>query len=89
MNLARYDAVRYGMPQESESLLEMYNNTHASGFGAEVKRRIMIGTNTLSAGYYDAYTKLKKECDTSCKGESRFALTQKPKKYGRKLARWF
>ena len=54
-NLARYDAVRYGMRQESSSLLEMYNNTRASGFGAEVKRRIMIGTYVLSAGYYDAY----------------------------------
>ena len=54
-NLARYDAVRYGMRQESENLLEMYNNTRASGFGTEVKRRIMIGTYALSAGYYDAY----------------------------------
>ena len=54
-NLARYDAVRYGMRQESSNLLEMYNNTRASGFGAEVKRRIMIGTYVLSAGYYDAY----------------------------------
>ena len=54
-NLARYDAVRYGMRQESDNLLEMYNNTRAAGFGAEVKRRIMIGTYVLSAGYYDAY----------------------------------
>jgi aspartyl-tRNA(Asn)/glutamyl-tRNA(Gln) amidotransferase subunit A len=54
-NLARYDAVRYGLRQESDNLLEMYTNTRASGFGAEVKRRIMIGTYTLSAGYYDAY----------------------------------
>ncbi|MGD1919997.1 MAG: Asp-tRNA(Asn)/Glu-tRNA(Gln) amidotransferase subunit GatA [Pleurocapsa sp.] len=54
-NLARYDAVRYGMRQESDNLLEMYTNTRASGFGAEVKRRIMIGTYVLSAGYYDAY----------------------------------
>ncbi|MEN9521174.1 MAG: hypothetical protein RLZZ381_3762 [Cyanobacteriota bacterium] len=54
-NLARYDAVRYGLRQESDNLLEMYTNTRAAGFGAEVKRRIMIGTYTLSAGYYDAY----------------------------------
>ena len=54
-NLARYDAVRYGMRQESDNLLEMYNNTRAAGFGAEVKRRIMIGTYALSSGYYDAY----------------------------------
>ena len=54
-NLARYDAVKYGMRQESDNLLNMYTNTRASGFGTEVKRRIMIGTYTLSAGYYDAY----------------------------------
>jgi aspartyl-tRNA(Asn)/glutamyl-tRNA(Gln) amidotransferase subunit A len=54
-NLARYDAVRYGLRQESDNLLEMYTNTRAAGFGTEVKRRIMIGTYTLSAGYYDAY----------------------------------
>ena len=54
-NLARYDAVRYGIRQESDNLLEMYTNTRAAGFGAEVKRRIMIGTYVLSAGYYDAY----------------------------------
>ena len=54
-NLARYDAVRYGMRQESDNLLEMYTNTRAAGFGTEVKRRIMIGTYALSSGYYDAY----------------------------------
>ena len=54
-NLARYDAVKYGMRQESDNLLEMYTNTRATGFGAEVKRRIMIGTYALSSGYYDAY----------------------------------
>ena len=54
-NLARYDAVKYGIRQESDNLLEMYTNTRASGFGTEVKRRIMIGTYALSAGYYDAY----------------------------------
>lgn len=54
-NLARYDAVKYGVRQESDNLLQMYNTTRASGFGKEVKRRIMLGTYALSAGYYDAY----------------------------------
>ncbi|HEY9770779.1 MAG TPA: Asp-tRNA(Asn)/Glu-tRNA(Gln) amidotransferase subunit GatA [Coleofasciculaceae cyanobacterium] len=54
-NLARYDAVKYGIRKESDNLLEMYTGTRAAGFGAEVKRRIMIGTYALSSGYYDAY----------------------------------
>jgi len=55
-NLARYDGVRYGFRvPDSNSLREMYHRTRAEGFGAEVKRRIMIGTYALSAGYYDAY----------------------------------
>ena len=54
-NLARYDGVRYGLRVEGESLDEMYAKTRGAGFGAEVKRRIMIGTYVLSAGYYDAY----------------------------------
>jgi aspartyl-tRNA(Asn)/glutamyl-tRNA(Gln) amidotransferase subunit A len=55
-NLARYDGVKYGYRSESaDNLLSMYNQTRAQGFGAEVKRRIMIGTYALSAGYYDAY----------------------------------
>ncbi len=54
-NLARYDAVKYGIRDEADNLLEMYTNTRAKGFGAEVKRRIMLGTYALSAGYYDAY----------------------------------
>lgn len=54
-NLARYDAVKYGVRQEAENLVDMYTNTRATGFGAEVKRRIMLGTYALSAGYYDAY----------------------------------
>jgi aspartyl-tRNA(Asn)/glutamyl-tRNA(Gln) amidotransferase subunit A len=54
-NLARYDAVKYGIREEAENLLEMYTKTRAKGFGPEVKRRIMIGTYALSAGYYDAF----------------------------------
>ena len=55
-NLARYDGVKYGFrTSESENLLNMYAKTRSEGFGLEVKRRIMIGTYALSAGYYDAY----------------------------------
>ena len=54
-NLARYDGVRYGLRADEPNLLSMYNRTRAEGFGDEVKRRIMIGTYALSAGYYDAF----------------------------------
>lgn len=54
-NLARYDGVKYGFRAEAKSLLEMYKKTRGLGFGKEVKRRIMLGTYALSAGYYDAY----------------------------------
>lgn len=54
-NLARYDGVRYGQRVEGENLIDTYESTRAAGFGDEVKRRIMIGTYVLSAGYYDAY----------------------------------
>ncbi|HAJ64096.1 MAG TPA: Asp-tRNA(Asn)/Glu-tRNA(Gln) amidotransferase GatCAB subunit A [Cyanobacteria bacterium UBA8543] len=55
-NLARYDGVKYGLRvPDTDNLLSMYNKTRASGFGKEVKRRILLGTYTLSAGYYDAY----------------------------------
>ena len=54
-NLARYDGVRYGARAPGGNIVEMYENTRAAGFGAEVKRRVMIGTYVLSAGYYDAY----------------------------------
>ena len=54
-NLARYDGVRYGLRVPGRAIGDMYENTRAEGFGAEVRRRIMIGTYVLSAGYYDAY----------------------------------
>ncbi|HBW25017.1 MAG: aspartyl/glutamyl-tRNA amidotransferase subunit A [Alphaproteobacteria bacterium GWC2_42_16] len=54
-NLARYDGVRYGLRVPGKTLDELYENTRSEGFGEEVRRRIMIGTYVLSAGYYDAY----------------------------------
>ena len=54
-NLARYDGVRFGLRVDGEDLTDLYERTRAEGFGPEVRRRIMIGTYVLSAGYYDAY----------------------------------
>jgi aspartyl-tRNA(Asn)/glutamyl-tRNA(Gln) amidotransferase subunit A len=54
-NLARYDGVRYGLRANGGNIIDMYERTRAEGFGAEVRRRVMIGTYVLSAGYYDAY----------------------------------
>jgi aspartyl-tRNA(Asn)/glutamyl-tRNA(Gln) amidotransferase subunit A len=54
-NLARYDGVRYGLRVDGRAITDMYEATRAEGFGAEVRRRVMIGTYVLSAGYYDAY----------------------------------
>ena len=54
-NLARYDGVRYGLREPGADMTELYEKTRARGFGAEVRRRLMIGTYVLSAGYYDAY----------------------------------
>jgi aspartyl-tRNA(Asn)/glutamyl-tRNA(Gln) amidotransferase subunit A len=73
-NLARFDGVRYGMRQGGGgSLMDMYTETRAAGFGAEVKRRVMLGTYALSSGYYDAYygraqkvrTKIAEDFDTA------------------------
>jgi len=54
-NLARYDGVRYGLREQASDITDMYERTRAKGFGAEVRRRVLIGTYVLSAGYYDAY----------------------------------
>jgi aspartyl-tRNA(Asn)/glutamyl-tRNA(Gln) amidotransferase subunit A len=54
-NLARYDGVRYGLREPAREIIDMYEKTRGDGFGAEVRRRVMIGTYVLSAGYYDAY----------------------------------
>jgi aspartyl-tRNA(Asn)/glutamyl-tRNA(Gln) amidotransferase subunit A len=54
-NLARYDGVRYGLRVRGDDITDMYERTRAQGFGEEVKRRVLIGTYVLSAGYYDAY----------------------------------
>jgi aspartyl-tRNA(Asn)/glutamyl-tRNA(Gln) amidotransferase subunit A len=54
-NLARYDGVRYGLREPAADILDLYEKTRARGFGAEVRRRLLIGAYVLSAGYYDAY----------------------------------
>ncbi|MBI5848485.1 MAG: Asp-tRNA(Asn)/Glu-tRNA(Gln) amidotransferase subunit GatA [Nitrospirae bacterium] len=66
-NLARYDGVKYGFRAEGKDLIDMYMQTRARGFGAEVKRRIMLGTYTLSSGYYDAYYKKAQQVRTLLK----------------------
>jgi len=60
-NLARFDGIRYGLSKEADNLLDVYKKTKGFGFGAEVKRRIMLGTYALSSGYYDAYYKKAQE----------------------------
>ncbi|MFL5251822.1 MAG: amidase family protein, partial [Rhodopila sp.] len=54
-NLARYDGVRFGLRRDGQDLRDLYERTRATGFGPEVRRRVLIGTYVLSAGYYDAY----------------------------------
>ncbi|MEW6053865.1 MAG: Asp-tRNA(Asn)/Glu-tRNA(Gln) amidotransferase subunit GatA [Nitrospirota bacterium] len=68
-NLARYDGVKYGLRSEGKDLMEMYMNTRAEGFGAEVKRRIMLGTYALSSGYYDAYYRKAQQVRTRIKDD--------------------
>ena len=75
-NLARYDGVKYGFRREGKDLLEMYMKTRAEGFGAEVKRRIMLGTYALSAGYYDAYYKKAQQVRTLIKSDFEKAFGQ-------------
>src|ERR1700716_2053953 len=66
-NLARYDGVRYGLREHGRDVIDMYERTRAAGFGKEVRRRIMIGTYVLSAGYYDAYYRRAQQVRTLIK----------------------
>lgn len=76
-NLARYDGVSYGFRDlEAKTLMEMYKETRSQGFGAEVKRRILIGTYALSAGYYDAYYKKASQVRTLILGDFNRAFEQ-------------
>lgn len=76
-NLARYDGVRYGFrAEESDELRKMYFQTREEGFGAEVKRRIMLGTYVLSSGYYDAYYSKAQKVRTLVKRDYVKAFTQ-------------
>jgi aspartyl-tRNA(Asn)/glutamyl-tRNA(Gln) amidotransferase subunit A len=77
-NLARYDGVRFGLRvvDEGDSLNDMYEKTRAAGFGAEVKRRILIGTYVLSAGYYDAYYKKAQKVRALIAQDFKNAFTQ-------------
>lgn len=68
-NLARYDGVKYGLSYQGGELWDNYKQTRQSGFGAEVKRRIMLGTYALSAGYYDAYYLKAQKVRTLIKGD--------------------
>ena len=77
-NLARYDGVRYGFrSKDGKELAEMYENTRAQGFGAEVKRRIIIGNYVLSAGYYDAYYRKAQEVRTLIINDFKAAFTNR------------
>ncbi len=76
-NLARFDGVRYGLrAQDASDLLDMYTRTRHDGFGAEVKRRIMLGTYALSAGYYDAYYGRAQRVRTKVSEDFRQAFSQ-------------
>jgi aspartyl-tRNA(Asn)/glutamyl-tRNA(Gln) amidotransferase subunit A len=75
-NLARYDGVKYGFRAGGKDLLGMYMNTRAQGFGPEVKRRIMLGTYALSAGYYEAYYKKAQQVRTLIKEDFDNAFTK-------------
>ena len=75
-NLARYDGIRYGLSEPGESLWETYRRTRGEGFGPEVKRRIMLGTYALSAGYYDAYYLKAQQVRTLIKQDFDLALAE-------------
>ena len=67
--MARYDGIRYGHTAEADNLVEYYHAARSEGFGPEVKRRIMLGTYALSAGYYDAYYLKAQKVRTLIKGD--------------------
>ena len=73
-NLARYDGIRFGFRQDAPILDELYEKTRAEGFGAEVRRRILIGTYVLSAGYYDAYYLKAQKVRTLIRQDFEYAL---------------
>ena len=75
-NLARFDGVRYGLRHDAPDLLTMYTKTRHDGFGAEVKRRILIGTYALSSGYYDAYYGRAQRVRTKIADDFRAAFEQ-------------
>lgn len=75
-NLARYDGVRFGLREPADSLWDVFRRSRGAGFGAEVKRRIMLGTYALSAGYYDAYYGQAQKVRTLIKGDFDAAFTQ-------------
>jgi len=75
-NLGRYDGVRYGHRAKSKDLIDMYMQSRSEGFGPEVKRRIMLGTYALSAGYYDAYYKKGQQVRTLIKQDFEKAFEQ-------------
>ncbi|HBK34761.1 MAG: Glutamyl-tRNA(Gln) amidotransferase subunit A [Candidatus Uhrbacteria bacterium GW2011_GWE2_40_58] len=75
-NLGRYDGVRYGYSSQAGTLKQSYEQTRETGFGAEVKRRILLGTFALSAGYYDAYYKKASQVRTLIKQDFDQAFTQ-------------
>jgi aspartyl-tRNA(Asn)/glutamyl-tRNA(Gln) amidotransferase subunit A len=75
-NLARFDGIRYGLSADANNLWERFKNSRGQGFGSEVKRRIMLGTYALSAGYYDAYYGQAQKVRTLIKRDFEQAFTQ-------------
>jgi aspartyl-tRNA(Asn)/glutamyl-tRNA(Gln) amidotransferase subunit A len=75
-NLARYDGVKYGLRVESKDLMDVYMKTRSQGFGAEVKRRIMLGTYALSSGYYEAYYRKAQQVRTLIKRDFEDAFSK-------------